>query len=65
MRIAGIFPIFAYFNAKTNPETKTPVLGHEKTETKFKIPQPPNTTEDLDKNQSMKKLFSSCYLGLK
>ena len=27
MRIARTFLIFAYFNAKTNPETKTAVLG--------------------------------------
>ena len=33
---------FAYFNAKTNPS----VLGREKTETAFKIPQPPNTSPD-------------------
>ena len=39
MRTVRTFP---NFNAKTNPET--PVLGCEKTETEFKIPQPPNTT---------------------
>ena len=39
MRIAQTFPIFAYFIAKTNPETKTSVLGREKTETETKIPQ--------------------------
>ena len=33
MRIARTFPIFAYFNAKTNPETETPVLGCDETET--------------------------------
>ena len=38
------FPIFLYFSAKTDPETETEALGHEKTETEFKIPQPPNTT---------------------
>ena len=41
MWIARNFPIFAYFNAKTNPETE--VLGREKTETEVKIPQQPNT----------------------
>ena len=43
LRIAQTFPIFAYFNANTNPETETSVLGREKTETKLKISQPPNT----------------------
>ena len=43
MWIAWTFPIFTYFSAKTNPETETSVLGHEKTENKFKIPQPRNT----------------------
>ena len=43
MRIAWTFLLFAYFSAKTNPETETLVLGHEKTETEFKIPQLPNT----------------------
>ena len=41
MRIVRTFPIFAYFNTKTDPETE--VLGREKTETEVKIPQPPNT----------------------
>ena len=41
MRIAWTFPIFVYFSVKTDPETE--VLGREKTETEFKIPQPPNT----------------------
>ena len=47
MQVGRTFPFFAYFNVKTNPETETPVLGHEKTvtETKFKIPQPSNTTK--------------------
>ena len=35
-----------YFSAKTDHETETEVLGCEKTETEFKIPQPPNTTMD-------------------
>ena len=43
MRIARTFLIFVYFSAKTDPETETEVLGREKTETEFKIPQPPNT----------------------
>ena len=45
MQIARTFPIFVYFSAKTYPQTKTEVLGREKTETEteFKIPQPPNT----------------------
>ena len=42
MRIARTFPIFVYFSAKTDTETE--VLGRAKTETEFKIPQPPNTT---------------------
>ena len=42
MRIALTFPIFVYFSAKTDPETE--VLGRAETETKFKIPQPSNTT---------------------
>ena len=42
MRIVWTFQIFVYFSAKTNPETE--VLGCEKTETAFKIPQPPNTS---------------------
>ena len=41
MRIAWTFPIFVYFSAKTDPETE--VLGREKTETEFKIPQQPKT----------------------
>ena len=43
MRIAGTFPTFVYFGAKTDPETE--FLGREKTVTKteFKIPHPPNT----------------------
>ena len=41
MWITRTFPIFVYFSAKTDPETE--VLGHVKTETEFKIPQPPNT----------------------
>ena len=40
MRIVRTFSIFVYFSAKTDPE----VLGRAKTETEFKIPQPPNTT---------------------
>ena len=43
LRIAQTFQIFVYFSAKTNPETKTSVIGCEKTETEFKIPQLPNT----------------------
>ena len=46
MRIVGTFLIFVYFSAKTDPETETEVLGRAKTETEFKIPQPPNTTPD-------------------
>ena len=47
MRIGRTFPIFVYFNAKTDPVTE--VLGHAKTETEteFKIPQPPNTNWHL------------------
>ena len=47
MQIAQTFPIFAYFSAKTNPKNEASVLGREKTETEFKIPQPPNTTKQL------------------
>ena len=39
MRIAQTFPIFVYFSA----DPKTEGLGCKKTETEFKIPQPPNT----------------------
>ena len=44
--MARTLRIFAHFNAKTNPETETSVLGREKTETatEFKIPQRPNTS---------------------
>ena len=47
MRITWTLRIFTYFSAKTNPETETSVLGCGKTETntEFKIPQPPNTSE--------------------
>ena len=40
---------FVFFNAKTNPETETPVLGREnmETETEFKILQPPNTSAQV------------------
>ena len=31
-----------HFKAKTDPKPETLVLGQEKTETEFKIPQPPN-----------------------
>ena len=41
MRNVLTFRIFVYISAKTDPETE--VIGLEKTETKFKIPQPPNT----------------------
>ena len=41
MRIARTFPINVYFSDKTDPETE--VLADAKTETKTKIPQPPNT----------------------
>ena len=47
MRIAWTFPIFVYFSAKTDTETE--VLGRAKTETEFKIPQPPNTTKSANK----------------
>ena len=45
MQIARILRILMYFSVKTNSETETSVLGHEKTktDTKFKIPQPSNT----------------------
>ena len=48
MRIVRTFSIFVYFSAKTDPETETEVLGHEKTETvtELKIPQPPNTNDN-------------------
>ena len=41
IRIALTFLISVYFSAITDPETE--VSGVEKTETEFKIPQPPNT----------------------
>ena len=41
MQIARTFQIFVYFSAKTDPDTETEVLGREKTETEFKIPQLP------------------------
>ena len=47
MQIAWTFPIFVYFSTKTHPETATEVLGGEKTETEFKIPQLPNTSKDI------------------
>ena len=57
MRIARTFPIFVYFSAKTDHVTETEVLAREKTETetKFKIPQLPNT----NKNSSLRILLIS------
>ena len=52
MWITWTFPIFQYFSAKTDPETETEVLGRAKTETEFKIPQPPNTSTNT-KNQTI------------
>ena len=48
MQNARTLRIFTYFSAKTNPETKTSVLGREitETDTEFKIPQPPNTNSE-------------------
>ena len=40
---------FVYFSAKTDPETKTEVLGREKTETEFK-----NSTTAQHKYRHMK-----------
>ena len=61
MRIARTLKIFVYFSAKINLETETLVLGREKTktETKFKIPQPPNTTSLL--NFASARIFDVCH----
>ena len=50
MRIVRNLRTSAYFNAKTNPESETPVLGREKTKTstESKIPNPPNTKMNPD-----------------
>ena len=49
MWIMRTFPIFVYFTAKTDPETE--VLGCAKTETEFKIPQPPNTIRNCERDE--------------
>ena len=65
MRITRTLRIFTYFSAKTNPETKTSVLGREKTETdtKLKIPQAYNTT--AHKNREYQTASTTVFVSKK
>ena len=46
MQIVRTFWFFCVFQCQNRSETE--VLGREKTETEFNIPQPPNTITKLD-----------------
>ena len=41
------FANFYVSKAKSNPEIETPVLGHKKTKTESKIPQPHKTNWEI------------------